>query len=172
MNIRFISIIFSALALLVFTASCGVTETGNPLPVPSIGDLSEAEPYVNETYGVIVHYPSGWMALGDRSGQSVEFTDSAPSGATVAMMSFSILDPEPESLFAYLSEQYPNRTFMIHNTTSLLGYFYDDPIPGDNGGDAREYFFLIGDVLISIDAEIFESSRDDFLSLLEGISFK
>ncbi len=170
MNIRFISMIFSALALLVFTASCGVTETGNPLPVPSIGDLSEAEPYVNETYGVIVHYPSGWMALGDRSGQSVEFTDSAPAGATVAVMSFSILEPEPESLFAYLSEQYPNRTFMIYNTSTLMGYFYDDPIPGLSGGDAREYFFLSGDLLITIDVEIFDSGRENFLNLLEGIS--
>jgi hypothetical protein len=173
MNLRYISMIFLALALLVALTSCGVTETGNPLPQPSIGDLSEAAaPYVNETYGVTVHYPSGWMALGDRSGESVEFTDGVTQGATVAVMKFVFLDPEPESLLAYLKDEYPNRTFIIHNTSTLSGYFYDDPMPGDNGGNAREYFFMAGGVLITIDAETFESGREDFLALLEGISFE
>jgi hypothetical protein len=85
--------------------------------------------------------------------------------------SFEILDPRPLSLFVYLFEKYPERTFTVYLTQTLVGYLYDDSLPGPDGGDLREYFFLNEDVLLHVDAEIFSSTEFEFLSLLEGISF-
>lgn len=165
----------SLLAALLTASSCGgVTETGNPCPM---GDCEtqgptaeEGHTYINETYGVSVTYPATWNG-GAVSSDVAEFFD-ARSPSTQVRMTFAFLSPEPASLQAYLAETYPDRDFVASQAGSNNGYIYDDPTAGDGGGDLQEYFFLGGDVLVHVTAEVFPEGEADLGDLLAGISFQ
>jgi len=156
----------------IFIASCNVTETPNPCPSGGCAP-SEAGPsntYENDAFGVTIKYPEGWTYTEASDGASLIFESEGPE-VTTAVVSFERLSPKPASLFEYLSDTYPERTFTNYSTMTLVGYTYDDPTAGANGGDLREYFFLNGDLLVHVTAEIFLSGRVDLGSLLNGISF-
>lgn len=188
-------IIFSAASIfiLVGMVSCsGVTETGNPCgsvecdqnqplnpgspPVAEEPDGTPgAEPassryYTNSTYGVRVQYPSGWTKTEGAQGDSVIFSDNTAK-PTSATMNFSTLAPEPVSLITYLERQYPTRSFVLVSIKNLTGLMYDDLAPGANGGDTREYFFLKGNILIHVIAEVSSSGVTRFAEFLDGILY-
>ncbi len=167
-----------ALAMLIVIASCGgVTETGNPKPTGETGGAytpadQGQETYENDTYRVRILYPSGWTATEEPDGATVTFSSPAHAdGATTARVTFSLLVPAPASLFAYLADTYPTRTFNVYTTPSLVGYTYNDPASGPDGGDLREYYFLSGSVLVEVVAEIEPATTEEFFLLLDGIEF-
>lgn len=158
--------------VLALIAACGhVTETGNPCPegscplaTPNVG---EAAPYINVTYGVTITPPPDWT-YEEISDSLVVFSSPTPDLST-AKVAFERLDPVPESLFAYLSETYPDLTFSHYSTTQLTGYMYDDPNVGD--GYSREYFFLNNDVLVHVEADVHGLRLVEIGSLLNSIMF-
>lgn len=162
------------LAALIFAASCSnVTETGNPCPsesCPLVSPSVNIAGYTNETYGVTVLPPEGWT-FNEDGDNSVVF-ESQPPEVSTARMTFERLDPKPDSLFAYLSDTYPDYTFKYYSTLNLTGYLYDNPQTGENGGDLREYFFLYGDVLVHVEAEVFASGLIDLGLLFNGDPFQ
>jgi hypothetical protein len=181
-----------AFALSATTFSCAwVTETGNPTQAgegPSFApDDADRGTYENDALGVTINFPGTWTfveefdeAAADGGGlndvidqEVVEFmSEEHEDGTTTATIFFEILDPRPVSLFSYLFGRFPGRTFEPFATTTLSGFIYDDPAVGPNGGELEEYYFLDVDLFIRIEAEIFPSSRAEFNSLLEGISFQ
>jgi hypothetical protein len=175
------------------TAACsGVTETGNPIPVPAgAPNLSAGtQLYENDEYGVSIAYPQEWNCeeVQEDAGGEPNGTDEEPQlamedsfsivfespadQATTAFISFGHLYTIPESLYAYLADTYPDRKFIHYSTMALSGYLYDDPQTGENGGDLQEYFFLSEDVLVHVKAEVFEADRLRFATLLNGIIFE
>jgi len=167
-----------AAAMLIVIASCGgVTETGNPKPTGETGGAftpadQGQETYENATYRVRILYPFGWTATEEPDGATVTFSSPAHAdGATTARVTFTLLVPAPASLFAYLADTYPDRTFSIYTTPSLVGYTYNDPAGGPAGGDLREYFFLNANVLVAVAAELEPATTEEFFLLLEGIEF-
>lgn len=175
-----------AIAVPLLVASCaGVTETGNPCPGGDCEGASAPQgdsdsTYENDTFGVRIDLPAGWTTQdADQAGEpadlqdivTVEFQSEEHSdGTTTASVTLEILDPVPSSLFDFIAEEFPDLTVEPFATSTLSGFVHDDPNPGPNGGDVREYFFLDGDLLIRVEAEIFPSTEDEFLSLLEGIT--
>lgn len=162
------------LLALILVASCSnVTETGNPCPAGSCPqatpNIGEGAPYVNDGYGATVTSPPGWT-YEEVSDSSVDFESPAPNVST-ARMTFEKLDPKPESLFAYLSDTYPDRTFVRYSTMHLAGYMFDNPEAGENSGDLREYFFFNNDVLVRVEVEVFGARLVEIGSLLNGILF-
>lgn len=161
------------IAALIFAAACNLTETGNPCPS---GGCTVASPnvsfssYVNDKYGVMVIPPDGWT-FEKVDDDTVVFTSPEPDVST-ARITFERLDPKPDSLFAYLSDTYPDYTFKYYSTVNLTGYIYDDPKMGDNGEDLREYFFLYGDVLVHVEVAVFPSRMMDLSFLFNGIVFQ
>jgi hypothetical protein len=149
-----------------------VTETPNPCPpggyAPTAGELTT---YENDVYGVTISFPDGWTFEESADQASVTFK-SPESEATTALITLTLLDPKPTSLFEYLSETYPERTFSNYSTMTLVGYAYDNPQVGEHGGDLKEYFFLNGDVLVHVEALIFTSGKVGLGALLNGIAFK
>lgn len=183
---RLISMLF-LFAFVAVISACGVTETGNPYPGPQPpeardepAEASKADNYYNNsTYGVVVEYPDGWSVSAPAGSDATDLTVLSEvvffdgrDDATTAGMSFERLSTEPPSLFSYLTITYPGRAFSAYDTTTLDGYVYDDPSPGTNGGDQREYFFLGGDVLVHVAAEIFDEGADELDELLEGITIQ
>jgi len=159
------------LVLAAAAACSNVTETGNPCPsgscpqaTPNVG---EAAPYINETYGVTIAPPADWT-YEETTDSLVVFSSPTPDLST-ATVAFERLDPIPESLFAYLSETYPDRTFSHYSTTQLTGYMYDDP--NVEGGYSREYFFLNNDVLVHVEAAVQGLRLVEIGSLLNSITF-
>ncbi len=171
----------AALALLMCITSCaGVTETGNPRPAAAGEPLVQpdgARVYTNEAFRIQILIPSTWTFEEDASESLTDviiidlISEDHDDGTTAVTVSLEILEPRPLSLFAYLFEEYPERKFTVYLTPTLVGYLYDDPLPGPDGGDLREYFFLNEDVLVHVDGEVFPSTTTEFLSLLEGITF-
>ncbi len=168
-NISVVILIFCAAFLIAGCA--GVTETGNPQPAGSSSPYftEDANAYINSSFGVTIMYPESWEYTEAEDGASVTFV-STENDADKADITFSRLDPIPESLFAYLSDAYPDRSFTRYLTTKFSGYSYDDPNVGENGGDLREYFFLSGDVLIQVAAELTDWGKAEVGALLDGIS--
>lgn len=168
-------IIVAALA----TMSCSrVTETGNPVQ-PAVEDpAADGQTYENDTFGVEIAYPSGWIASQpvstpeeeDATGDRVCFQESPSS--TYVCVYMSLVVPEPSSLLSYLQQTYPSRTFNSYSTGRLSGYWYDDPAVGSDGGDMREYYFMSGTVLVRVRAEVFPAGETELRSLLNGISFQ
>ena len=162
-----ITIMVAVIVMLALAACGSVTETGNPI-------------YVNDTFGVEVEYPSTWgvteLAAPDdltepmAAGAMVCFEGGG--GGTNACLIMSRVDPEPASLIAYLTETYPTRDFTAYGTTTLSGFVYEYPDEGPGGGDVREYYFLNGDVLVRVLAEVFPAGEAELVSLLNGISFQ
>lgn len=185
---------FVLLAMFSITACSGVTETGNPLPVPgATPNLSAGtEMYENDEYGVSIAYPQEWNyeetqedAVGEPGDPADPdapqlaaadsfsvFFESPADQATAALVSFKHLYVIPQSLYAYLADAYPDREFIHYSTMALSGYLYDDPQTGEDGGDLQEYYFLNGDVLVHVEAEVFQADRVKFATLLNGITFK
>lgn len=185
---------FVLLTVFLVTACSGVTETGNPLPVPgATPNLSAGtQLYENDEYGVAIAYPQEWdyeemqedtseptdpanpdepQLAGAQDSFSVVF-ESPADEATVALIFFKHLYVIPQSLYAYLADTYPDREFIHYSTMALSGYLYDDPNTGENGGDLQEYFFLSEDVLVHVKAEVFQTDRVRFATLLNGIMFE
>ena len=166
-------IIMIAVVAALALAACGsVTETGNPI-------------YENDTFGIQIEYPTGWEQGGQADDAAFEApTDPEPMAAgavacfesgtegTNACVYMSFLDPVPESLIAYLMEEWPEREFTAYGTSTLSGYTYDDPADGPNGGDLREYYFLNGDVFVRVIAEVFPGGETQLTAFLNGISFQ
>ena len=185
-------IIFPSIILFLFLpvlSGCGLTETGNPCPggdCPAAAG-EEGDVYENDEYGVTVHYPEGWSIeeqadeiqdepepgeepdMLPSMADSVTFT-SGDTEVTWATIIISELDPAPASLADYLAQRYPGRTFEPYDTGTLIGFLYDDPVPGEEGGDSLEYFFLEDGILIHVVAEVFPSGEEAFEDLLAGIS--
>jgi len=164
---------FYLLLVLLFASCSNVTETGNPCPAGNCPyaspNLEASELYVNDKFGVAIEYPAGWTYEEDSDRMSVDFESEGPERATAHII-FERLDPQPESLFAHIFEAYPYMEFANYSTMSLTGYSYDNPDTGQNGGDLKEYFFLIEDIFIHVEAELFPSRTVEFGSLLNGIS--
>ncbi len=169
----FLIIILIASAMI---SACGVTETGNPpLPQGEEEGMTPADPgpevsnYQNDICGYSLVYDSDWI-YEELSSSATVFTDNRTE-ATTATFSCYTLNPEPASLLDYLEATYPSRTFVEYDTTNLEGYEYDDPTEGTSGGDQREYYFLNGDILLVITAEVFTDAELEFEDLLDGIAF-
>jgi len=165
--VRNIAPFIAAVALALSLAACGVTESGNPIPGPEVPEADGADIYINDTFGVTVVYPDGWSV--EEGGDGSVATFSGGELGSSATIEFSILDPEPLSLAAYLAEEYPGRVFEAYSTDVFAGFVYDDPATGPDGGDLMEYFFLMDDVLIHVVAEIFAEDEAAFEELLDGI---
>jgi len=172
------SLLIALLMLATCIASCGVTETGNPKPGGESAPFSEpssdeTQTYINNAFDVMILYPAGWSFEESADETNVDFqsSDEGEEGTTTALITFEILDSTPMSLFAYLFETYPERSFSVYVTTRLVGYTYDNPDPGPNGGDLQEYFFLDNDLLLHVDAEVFPATAEQLRALLDGISF-
>lgn len=178
MSTKFMATVAALLLVGTALSACGgVTETGNPC------QQSQCY-YNNDRFGVRVGYPQGWSTTEDyveelaepvpgREGatsDSVSFSGS--DGQTYVTIIFTSLISEPDSLEAYLAEQYPDTPFEAYDTSTLSGFVYDDPAEGGNGGDLREYFFLGGAVLVHVGAEVFPAGEAEFSQLLEWISFQ
>lgn len=173
-----------ALALPLLTASCGVTETGNPgWEIPEAGGGEEdscseddecfvataARVYINDTYGIEVKYPADWDVEGAEGGNNATFF--SEESMSFAFMSFSIPFPALSSLEDYLEQRYPTRIFDEYSTDTLAGFIYDNPEAGSNGGDLFEYFFYNNSVLIHIIVNVFVGDEADIESLLDGMEF-
>ena len=159
-----------------FISACGsVTESGNP-PIPGGDQEQQPSPayedggYQNEVCGYSVTYDSDWT-YEELSSSATVFTDNRTE-ATTATFSCYLLNPEPTSLLNYLEATYPSKNFVEYDTTTLEGYEYDNPSAGTSGGDQREYYFLDGDILLVIVAEVFTDAESDFEDLLDGITFE
>jgi len=164
-SIRTIIIIVAASLALV---ACGnVTETGNPI-------------YVNDTFGVQIEYPTGWEETATEASTAEPLAgDAGPAACfqygtegSSACISMTFLDPEPVSLIAYLSDRWPERSFTPYSTSTLDGYAYDDPAVGPYGGDLQEYYFLNGNVFVSVVVEALPGDEMQIAALLDGISFQ
>ena len=168
-------VLITTLMPFVITSCSGVTETGNPCPggqcPASAPNMEGRSVYENNVYGVSVEVPEGWTFDESADSASVDFENSELQ-VTTAHMIFERLDPKPVSLPEYLGDAYADRTFSNYSTMTLTGYSYDDPAMGPNSGDLKEYFFLHDDLLIHVEAEIFESGRVELGSLLNGIAFE
>jgi len=188
----FVTLVLFLVGLLFFSA-CGVTETGNPqmklpdaLDAPAEGGDAAAtgsggdsgpstETYENTTFGLLMTYPSDWTLTAPAAEdpnferEVLFFNDSRLT--TIAQFFFSNLDLEAGSLLAYLESLYPSRTFVPFSSLTLVGYLFDDPSQGANGGDLREYFFADNGVLIRGEAVVFADGEEDLKIVLQGISF-
>ena len=163
---RLIILITIVAISLALSACGGVTETGNPV-------------YVNNIFGVEVVYPSEWNIEEtepqdgpinpEPMASEAEVCFSGGFGGTNVCIYMSRLNPEPDSLIAYLQEAYPERDFVTYDTSTLNGYEYDDPDDGSNGGDLREYYFLNGDVFVRVVAELFSGGEAQLTAFLNGI---
>ncbi len=160
---------------LLLTAGCGVTESGNPCPggdcPATAGPDSESEQfYENYLYGVRIAYPESWTLVSEDA-ESVDFESGGAAPKSTVTVRFERHSPPPASLLAFLQARYPERTFLNFSTPTLLGYYYDDPADGPNGGDVHEYYFLDGEVLVIVGAEIIEATRPEVMALIDGIVF-
>lgn len=163
------------LAALLFGPGCGVTESGNPCPggdcPATAGPDSESEQYYeNYLYGVRIAYPESWALLSETS-ESATFESGGVAPKSTATVRFERHSPAPASLLAYLQALYPERTFLNFSTPTLVGYYYEDPAEGPSGGDLHEYYFLDGEVLVIVEAEIIEATRSEVMALIDGIAF-
>jgi len=167
-----LTLVFFTIGAVVFSSCGAVTETPNPCPPGGCAPTSEMQTvYENDVYGVTISFPDGWTFEESADKSSVTF-ESPESEVTTALITFTRLDPKPMSLFEYLSETYPDETFSNYSTMTLVGYSFDNPKTGEHGGDLKEYFFLNGDVLVHVEAEIFLSGKIGLGVLLNGIAFK
>lgn len=163
------------LLLLLVADGCGVTESGNPCPggdcPATAGPDSESQQYYeNYLYGVRIAYPEGWTLVSETA-ESATFESGGAAPRSTATVNFERHLPAPASLLALLQERYPERTFLNFSTPTLVGYYYDDPAGGSDGSDLHEYYFLDGEVLLIVEAEIVEETRQEVMELLDGIVF-
>lgn len=175
---------------LFLTASCGVTETGNPCPfgdcpTSNHGELNnETGVYQNDTYRVQVNYGSGWSGEESQTATATEPGSAPVSDSTSGVifshvslettsvgMSFADKPSSATSLLDYIESLHPTWTFVEYNTANLNGYEYDDPSANSDGADLRYYFFGNNDVVIIIVAHVFPSGETALVELLNAISF-
>lgn len=176
------------MATCLFAVGCSkVTETGNPCQPEGCAEAAsqDSKLYNNEIYRVSVYYPATWNAddseqRGVPSGcegtceqalvDNVLFSNAMSTQATVTVY-FLPITGEYSTLLKYLQQIYPAHSFVQYDGADLTAYYYDDPAPGANGGDMRDYFFSDGQVLVIAEVEFFQSAEAEISTILRGISF-
>jgi hypothetical protein len=177
--------LFILLVLTQLGASCQGTETGNP-GAPKV--------YMNEEFGVEAQFNPGWNFVEDEvpasdgvptegdpaaaPGEGID-TSGAPfteftDGITTVTLFFVTLAEEPASLEDYLTSVFPSRTFEVFSNGQISGFRYDNPEPGETGGDRQEYYFLQGTTLLFVVTDLFETNNGikKFETIIESLHFE
>lgn len=173
--------------------NCQGTETGNP---GSPSTKTEGNSYSNKDRGVSTEYPKEWSvteqsvpsrasappsgpsAPSPMTGEKID-TSNSPStilgdGTTSVTLFYVTLTPEPSSLLTYLQTQFPSRAFREISNGRLTGYFYDNPEPGETGGDRIEYYFLNKNRLLYVVTDLFGKNNgiEKFSIILTALRFE
>lgn len=180
-----LKLLYITLIASIFISACGgVTETGNPNPLPQepeSGYGGGGQRYTDSTSGVEIPYPSSWTLsessssipangdVGDIASETqLTFSDQRTIETRVLITITHYINP-PTSIEQYLANSFPGRSFTVYQTATLSGYKYDDPAAGSHDGDLIEYYFMSGTTIISIEAEVQTYGLAEWNTIVGGI---